>query len=108
MINATRLRRMVMARWRRRLIQRTIYVALFPYKLRIGILSERANAKSKKTQKVAGIMMPFFAQQSFIIDNVMHNIHFYNGHPNLHNSRKSSKEKRELSMTTDQTYCIMK
>jgi hypothetical protein len=44
----------------------------------------------------------------FFMHYVMHNIHFYNGHPNLHNGRKSSKEKRELSMTTDQTYGIMK
>jgi hypothetical protein len=67
MINATRLRRVEMPRWRRRLIQRTIYVVIFPYKLRIGVLSEWAHAKSKKPQKVAGIMMPFFAPQSFVL-----------------------------------------
>jgi hypothetical protein len=42
----------------------------------------------------------------FFMHYVMHNIHFSNAHPILHNGRKSSKEKRELSMTTVQIYCI--
>jgi hypothetical protein len=61
----------------------------------------------KKPQKTAGIMMPLSSLQSFFIDYVTHNIHFSNGHPNLHYCRKSSKEKREPSMTTNQAYGTM-
>jgi hypothetical protein len=73
----------------------------------MGILSEWANAKSKNPQKASGMMRWFFASTIlFFVHYVMDNNHFSNAQPILRNRRKSSKEKRELSMTTDQTYCI--
>jgi hypothetical protein len=62
------------------------------HKVKNRVLSEWANAKSKKPQKTLEILMWYFAPTiSFFMDYVMHNIHFFNGAANLHHCRKSSK-----------------
>src|SRR5208337_3913910 len=62
---------------------------------------------TQKPQKAPEIMMSCFALPNhFIKEYKIHNVYFTNGDPNLHNGRKSSKEKRELSMTAGQACCI--